>query len=85
MRLTCSSARRTAGTLEAMTLFVIGAGPGVGTAVARRFGREGHSVGLVARNRDRLEAATRHGVASAFATADVRDPVAVRSAIRRAA
>jgi len=64
-----------------MTMFVIGAGPGVGTAVAKRFAREGHAVGLVARNRDRLEAATRDGVASAFATADVRDPVAVRSAI----
>lgn len=34
---------------------VIGAGPGLGTAVARRFGREGFHVALMARGRERLE------------------------------
>ena len=66
-------------------LFVIGAGPGVGAAVARRFGREGHAVGLVARDRERLDAATRRlgedGIGAAFAVADVRDVDAVRSAV----
>jgi NADP-dependent 3-hydroxy acid dehydrogenase YdfG len=66
-------------------LLVIGAGPGVGVAVARRFGREGHPVGLVARNRDRLDTMTQHlqdeGITAAFATADVRDASAVREAI----
>jgi NADP-dependent 3-hydroxy acid dehydrogenase YdfG len=66
-------------------LFVIGAGPGIGAAIARRFGREGHPVGLVARNRDRLRAMTREleeeGIAAAFAVSDVRDVDAVRCAI----
>ncbi|WP_078884078.1 SDR family NAD(P)-dependent oxidoreductase [Streptomyces sp. NRRL S-340] len=34
---------------------VIGAGPGLGAAAARRFGREGHPVGLIARDAPRLE------------------------------
>jgi NAD(P)-dependent dehydrogenase (short-subunit alcohol dehydrogenase family) len=66
-------------------LFVVGAGPGVGTAVARRFGREGHPVGLVARDEARLEATTRElageGIAAAYAVADVRDVPALRAAI----
>jgi NAD(P)-dependent dehydrogenase (short-subunit alcohol dehydrogenase family) len=66
-------------------LFVVGAGPGVGAAVARRFGREGHPAGLVARDRDRLYAMTRQlgeeGIEAAFAIADARDPDAVRSAV----
>lgn len=66
-------------------LLVVGAGPGVGAAVARRFGREGHAVGLVARNRDRLDTIARQlqddGITAAYATADVRDASAVREAI----
>lgn len=66
-------------------LFVIGAGPGIGAAIARRFGREGHAAGLVARNRDRLDAETRalaeQGIEAAYALADVRDPAAVRAAV----
>jgi NADP-dependent 3-hydroxy acid dehydrogenase YdfG len=66
-------------------LLVVGAGPGVGAAVARRFGREGHAVGLVARNRDRLDTMARQlqddGITAAFATGDVRDASAVRDAI----
>jgi NADP-dependent 3-hydroxy acid dehydrogenase YdfG len=62
-------------------LFVIGAGPGVGAAVARRFGQHGHGIGLVARNRERLMAATRElraqGIAAEYAVADVRDPAEV--------
>jgi short-subunit dehydrogenase len=66
-------------------LLVVGAGPGVGAAVARRFGREGHAVGLVARNRDRLDTMAKQlqgdGITAAFATADVRNASAVRDAI----
>jgi NADP-dependent 3-hydroxy acid dehydrogenase YdfG len=66
-------------------LFVIGAGPGVGAAIARRFGREGHAVGLVARNRERLDAETRQlaeqGIEAAYALADARDPAPLRAAI----
>jgi short-subunit dehydrogenase len=66
-------------------LFVVGAGPGLGAAVARRFARERHAVGLIARNRERLDAETRrlrqHGVEAAYALADVSRPDAVRTAI----
>ncbi|MGM0575995.1 MAG: SDR family NAD(P)-dependent oxidoreductase [Myxococcota bacterium] len=34
---------------------VVGVGPGLGAAVARRFAREGYAVGLVARHREPLE------------------------------
>ncbi|BDU01101.1 MULTISPECIES: SDR family NAD(P)-dependent oxidoreductase [Nocardia] len=37
-------------------VFVVGAGPGIGAAVARRFAREGHPIGLVARTRSRIDA-----------------------------
>src|SRR5258706_494705 len=40
------------------TIAVFGVGPGMGRAVARRFGREGFQVALVARNQTRLEAFT---------------------------
>ena len=38
------------------TIAVFGAGPGMGRSVARRFGREGFQVALVARNQTRLDA-----------------------------
>lgn len=37
------------------TIAIYGAGPALGMAVARRFGREGFSVALVARTRERLD------------------------------
>jgi short-subunit dehydrogenase len=40
------------------TIAVFGAGPGMGRSVARRFGREGFQVALVARNQARLAAFT---------------------------
>ena len=38
------------------TIAVFGAGPGLGRSVARRFGREGYQVALVARTQPRLDA-----------------------------
>ncbi|WP_007514806.1 SDR family NAD(P)-dependent oxidoreductase [Pseudofrankia saprophytica] len=60
------------------TLLVLGAGPGLGMSVARRFGGAGYAVGLVSRGADRhdgyLTDLGRAGV-HAFATAaDARDP-----------
>jgi NADP-dependent 3-hydroxy acid dehydrogenase YdfG len=67
------------------SIVVVGAGPGVGASVARRFGRHGHPVGLIARNRERLDALAESlaadGIASAVAVADAREPAAVREAI----
>ena len=34
-----------------MSIVIVGAGPNLGAAIARRFGREGMPVGLVSRNR----------------------------------
>lgn len=66
-------------------VIVVGAGPGIGAAVARRFGGEGHPVGLVARNETRLRdlASTLggRGIAASVATADATDPGQVRDAL----
>src|SRR3954463_2249058 len=68
-----------------MSIVIVGAGPNLGAAVARRFGREGLAVGLVARNRDKLEALaselTADGITADFATADIRDSQGLSSAI----
>ncbi|MFF8729138.1 SDR family NAD(P)-dependent oxidoreductase [Streptomyces sp. NPDC015171] len=57
---------------------IVGAGPGLGAAVARRFGREGFAVGLVARDRGRLDviidALAGEGVTAHGFAADVRRP-----------
>ena len=37
------------------TIAIVGAGKGLGLAVAERFGREGFSIALVSRNQDRLD------------------------------
>ena len=68
-----------------MSIVIVGAGPNLGAAIARRFGRQGMPVGLVARNAGKLEALT-HGLASAgitadYAAADIRNPGALSSAI----
>jgi NAD(P)-dependent dehydrogenase (short-subunit alcohol dehydrogenase family) len=39
-----------------MSLIIIGAGPNLGQAIARRFGREGFSVGLVSRTQSHMDA-----------------------------
>lgn len=39
----------------AKTIALVGAGPGIGMAIARRFAREGYQIGLIARNRQSLE------------------------------
>ncbi|MEU2200641.1 SDR family NAD(P)-dependent oxidoreductase [Isoptericola sp. NPDC019482] len=71
------------------TLAIIGAGPGLGLSVARRFGREGFSVALVARDAaklDRLASGLRdEGVTAAGYVADARDRTALTAALDRAA
>ena len=59
------------------TLAIIGAGPGLGSALARRFAREGWSVGLVALHQDAIDAGLAElegfGVNTYGAQADVAD------------
>ncbi|WP_052852927.1 SDR family NAD(P)-dependent oxidoreductase [Streptomyces avicenniae] len=67
------------------TAVVIGVGPGIGTAVARRFAREGFSLGLVARRAetvsDAAAAVADTGVPVVTATADVADEDALHAAL----
>ncbi|HSZ40703.1 MAG TPA: SDR family NAD(P)-dependent oxidoreductase [Trebonia sp.] len=62
------------------TIAVFGAGPALGMAVARRFGREGFRVALVARDRDHLDGMAgelaRAGVMAAGFQADLTDGAA---------
>ena len=60
---------------------VFGAGTGLGVSVARRFGREGFRVALVARRKERLDALVAQladeGVEAAPFAADLSDPTGV--------
>jgi short-subunit dehydrogenase len=68
-----------------MSIIIVGAGPNLGAAIARRFGREGMPVGLVSRNREKLELLAQDlaqgGITADFAPADIRDATALSSAI----
>jgi NADP-dependent 3-hydroxy acid dehydrogenase YdfG len=70
----------------ANSTLIVGAGAGVGLAVARRFARGGGRVGLIARSPDRLadlSAILRsEGVFAAWSTADASRPQELRAAIR---
>ncbi|MGY0488228.1 SDR family NAD(P)-dependent oxidoreductase [Streptomyces sp. WG-D5] len=73
-----------------MTTFaLVGAGPGLGLATARRFGTAGHSVALLARSADRLEELAaelgRDGIEARGFTADVLDPASLTTALSEAA
>lgn len=67
------------------TILVCGHGPGISDAVARRFGREGFAVAIVARNAERLKAAAEAlsgaGITARAFPCDLGDPKAVRSLI----
>jgi NADP-dependent 3-hydroxy acid dehydrogenase YdfG len=68
---------------------IVGAGPGLGAAVARRFGHEGFSVALISRDQAKLDAmaaelATDGVVARGYA-ANVLDPATLEIALARAA
>jgi short-subunit dehydrogenase len=66
-------------------VIVLGAGPGLGLAVARRFGREGFAVTLVARHERKLAALAGDlrdtGIRVATVTADGADPYSFRTAL----
>ncbi|WP_069761748.1 SDR family oxidoreductase [Streptomyces sp. LUP47B] len=73
-----------------MTTFaLVGAGPGLGLATARRFGTAGHTVALVARDAERLQEMTaelaRDGIQARGYTADVLDIESLTAALHTAA
>jgi len=67
------------------TIIVGGYGPGISAAVAERFGAEGFSVALVARNAERLAAGVKaleaKGVKAAAFPTDLGDTTAVRALV----
>ncbi|MFJ8546710.1 SDR family NAD(P)-dependent oxidoreductase [Streptomyces sp. NPDC093586] len=73
-----------------MTTFaLVGAGPGLGLAAARRFGAAGHHVALLSRNADHLAALVGEldgeGIRARGFTADVLDPASLTAALDTAA
>src|SRR4051812_9568604 len=73
------------GRVPRMSIVIVGAGPNLGAAIARRFGREGMPVGLVSRSQEKLERLAQdlaqERITAAFATADIRDATALSAAI----
>jgi short-subunit dehydrogenase len=67
------------------TLAIIGAGPGIGLAVAREFGRHGYHIALIARNRERLDDLVARladeGIIAAAFPADISIPAQLISAL----
>jgi NAD(P)-dependent dehydrogenase (short-subunit alcohol dehydrogenase family) len=67
------------------TMIVAGYGPGISSAVAERFGREGFTLALVARNADRLAAGVKalaaQGIRAEAFPADLADPAATRAMV----
>jgi NADP-dependent 3-hydroxy acid dehydrogenase YdfG len=68
-----------------MSIVIIGAGPNLGLAIGRRFGREGLAVGLVSRDKAKLDGLVEQleadGIQAASEAADIRDPDALARAI----
>jgi len=68
-----------------MSIVIVGAGPNLGAAVARRFGREGMAVGLISRNPDKLEQLAADLASDdlrvAFRAADIHDADALSAAV----
>jgi NAD(P)-dependent dehydrogenase (short-subunit alcohol dehydrogenase family) len=71
------------------TLAIVGAGPGLGASIARRFGREGYRVAVLSRNPGRLAALAGQlrsaGVDAHPYPADVLEPQTLHDALTRAA
>ena len=70
------------------TIAIIGAGRGLGAAVARRFGQEGFAAALISRNQGRVDALASEleteGIRAAGFAADVRDPASLAGALESA-
>lgn len=69
------------------TLLILGAGPGIGLATARRFGREGYHVVLASRNTQRLEGLAEQlaaeGLSASVEAVDVSDTQSIFELVQR--
>lgn len=67
------------------SILIVGAGPGISYSIAKRFGREGFRVALIARNAEKLERLTRElaetGIEAIAAAADVTYAEALHAAV----
>ncbi|MFE5395980.1 SDR family NAD(P)-dependent oxidoreductase [Streptomyces sp. NPDC056568] len=67
------------------TIAIIGAGPGMGLAIARTFGRRGFDVALISRTQDKLDALAKQlgaeGITAEGFTADVMDRPSLTAAL----
>jgi NADP-dependent 3-hydroxy acid dehydrogenase YdfG len=67
------------------TIIVGGFGPGISSAVAERFGKEGFSVALVARNEDKLQKGVQQlkalGITASAFPADLSDPASIEKLV----
>ncbi|GAA1857912.1 SDR family NAD(P)-dependent oxidoreductase [Actinomadura bangladeshensis] len=70
------------------TLAIVGAGPGMGLAIARTFGGRGFDVALIARTKEKLETLVdqlgQEGVTAAGFPADILDPASLTDALAAA-
>lgn len=71
--------------LRGKNVLITGGATGLGKSMALKFGTLGATIGIVSRNRERLESAVRElresGVTAEFFTADVRKPEEIHSAV----
>ncbi len=71
------------------TIAIIGAGPGLGAAVAGRFGAEGFDIALISRSQERVDALAaglaNEGLTARGYAASVRDTAALAAALDHAA
>ncbi len=67
------------------TLAIVGAGPGMGLAIARTFGSRGFDVALIARTKEKLQTLVdqlgQEGITAAAFTADVMDRASLTAAL----
>ncbi|WP_152352880.1 SDR family NAD(P)-dependent oxidoreductase [Brachybacterium subflavum] len=70
------------------TIAIIGAGPGLGLAIARRFSQNGYSAALISRNREKLDALVSElageGLEAAGFVADAANPASIMTALEAA-
>ena len=68
-----------------MSIVIVGAGPNLGLAISRRFGSEGLPVGLVSRDKAKLDGLVEQlkadGIQASGKAADIREPDALARAI----
>ncbi|GAB2751632.1 SDR family oxidoreductase [Nocardioides pakistanensis] len=73
--------------MEPKVVVVVGVGPGVGAAVARRFGTDGYDVALIARSATHLEELGTElqeaGVTAGWTAVDIADSDALAAAVTR--